>query len=245
VVSATGGLHGSLIAIPSEPGVSGILARMSRPDWVRFDGLGCTCAPGFIIRRRTASWSKLIRTMKTLQSRPHKVSTHTKGQTHLPAPVSVVRCLMPNCLIVPCLRDGGVWLGACRQASSLHVIVDAAGGAEAAFPSRRARVKRAGRYAARSCSTSSGISIHRWVETSCSMMFIGKTGASCLGRNPLVRRGQRRLIGVGRSAASCTTGEASHFFKSELYLIHCLIPVKLIKRNGQFTTSCRPDQWKH
>ena len=48
----------SLIAMPSEPGWSGVSARMARPAAVRSDGDLCTVAPNVsIISRRYGFWS--------------------------------------------------------------------------------------------------------------------------------------------------------------------------------------------
>jgi hypothetical protein len=48
----------SLMAMPSDPGVSGILARMFRPAWVWSDGLGMHVAPQVsIMSRRYGFWS--------------------------------------------------------------------------------------------------------------------------------------------------------------------------------------------
>ena len=61
----------SLMAIPSEPGVFGISLRMFLPAFVSLLGLATQFAPQTcIISFLKGFWSKLIRTIKTLHSRP-------------------------------------------------------------------------------------------------------------------------------------------------------------------------------
>ena len=112
----------SLMAMPRLPGVSGILARMSRPALVSVAGLATQLAPQVcIISLRNGFWSKLMRTMKTLHSRPIRLHAKARALPHWPAPVSVVSRLMPNCLLYQACGTAvlGLWLPAGLTLSSL------------------------------------------------------------------------------------------------------------------------------
>ncbi len=100
VGSVTAASMASLMAMPRLPGVSGIWARMFRPAFVSVLGLATQLAPQTCIMiLRKGFWSKLMRTMKTLHSRPMSRQAKARALPHWPAPVSVVRRSMPNCLL--------------------------------------------------------------------------------------------------------------------------------------------------
>ncbi len=110
------------MAMPSDPGVSGVLARISRPAWVSCDGLAMHLAPQVsIINRRKGFWVKLIRTMNTLQSRPTSAQANARALPHCPAPVSVASRLMPNCLLYQACGTAvlGLWLPGGEKPSCL------------------------------------------------------------------------------------------------------------------------------
>src|SRR5450631_2290658 len=105
----------SLMAMPRLPGVSGMLAKIVRPALVSLDGLATQLAPHTcIIILRNGFWSKLIRTMKTLHSSPIRLQANARAVPHCPAPVSVVRRLMPNFLLYQACGTAvfGLWLPA-------------------------------------------------------------------------------------------------------------------------------------
>ena len=72
------------------------------------------------LRRRT-----MVRTMYTLHSRSYCAQAKASAVPHWPAPVSVVRRLMPSCLVVEGLRHGGVGLVRAGRAARLVLVVDA------------------------------------------------------------------------------------------------------------------------
>src|SRR5512146_2773138 len=101
------------MAMPSEPGVLGISARIFLPAFVSLLGLATQFAPQTcIISFLKGFWSKLIRTMKTLHSRPMSLHAKARAEPHWPAPVSVVRRLIPNCLLYHACGTAvfGLWL---------------------------------------------------------------------------------------------------------------------------------------
>ena len=74
----------SLMAMPRLPGVSGFFARIARPALVSVLGLATHSAPQIcIISLRNGFWSKLIRTMKTLHSRPMQRAGEGQGAAPL------------------------------------------------------------------------------------------------------------------------------------------------------------------
>ena len=86
----------SLMAMPSEPEESGCSARMARPALVSSDGLATQLPPQVsIIRRRYGLLSYDTRTMNTLHSMSNRLQANDSDEPHWPAPVSVVRRLMP------------------------------------------------------------------------------------------------------------------------------------------------------
>ena len=116
-------------------------------------------------------------------------------------------------LVVPGLRDGGVGLVAAGRARRPRSCSRCGPGVLRAFSSRRARYSGAGppqRTAApappRGCRSTA------WWLTSCSMRFIGKTGASISGPDGLAVGPQRRQqrAWAGRPPG-CTTGGESLF----------------------------------
>jgi len=70
---------------------------------------------------RKGFWSKLMRTMNTLHSMPTSLQLIAKALPHWPAPVSVVRYLMPNCLLYHACATAvfGLWLPAGETPSFL------------------------------------------------------------------------------------------------------------------------------
>ena len=86
----------SLMAIPSEPGLSGSASTTARPAAVRVLGERWTCPPkASIMRRRYGFWSKLAPTCQISHSRPKSAQAKARAVPHWPAPVSVVRRRMP------------------------------------------------------------------------------------------------------------------------------------------------------
>ena len=122
MLSVTAASMASLMAMPRLPGVSGMLARMVRPALVRLLGLAMQFAPHTcIISLRKGFCSKLMRTMKTLHSRPIRLHAKASALPHCPAPVSVVSRLIPNCLLYQAWGTAvlGLWLPAGLTLSSL------------------------------------------------------------------------------------------------------------------------------
>ncbi len=74
-----------------------------------------------IIVFRIGFCSKLMRTMKTLHSRPISAQANARALPHWPAPVSVVSFLMPNCLLYHAWATAvfGLWLPAGERLSFL------------------------------------------------------------------------------------------------------------------------------
>ena len=87
-------------AMPRDPGVSGVSARMARPASVRSDGDGCTAAPyTSISMRRYGFESKDARTCHTSTSMSKNCAAKARDAPHWPAPVSVVSFFMPSSLL--------------------------------------------------------------------------------------------------------------------------------------------------
>src|SRR5690606_34812587 len=89
----------SEMAMPSEPWLLGSAARILRPASVRLLGLAITSPPQVcIIERRNGFWSKLTFTMYTRTSMPNIWPASDSDEPHWPAPVSVVKRVIPACL---------------------------------------------------------------------------------------------------------------------------------------------------
>ncbi len=110
------------MAMPRLPGVSGNFSRICRPAFVSVLGLATQLAPHTCIMSfRNGFWSKLMRTMNTLHSRPSSAQANARALPHWPAPVSVVSRLIPNSLLYQAWATAvfGLWLPGGLTLSSL------------------------------------------------------------------------------------------------------------------------------
>ena len=109
---------------------------------------------------RNGFCSKLMRTMKTLHLSPTSCRRRPSALPHWPAPVSVVIVLMPELLVVPRLRNGGVGLVAAGRRNAFVLVVDLCRRSERLFQVYGAAQRRRS-PAVQDLRISSGMSIQR------------------------------------------------------------------------------------
>ena len=129
---------------------------------------------------------------KDLAFQPDQLAGKRQGRTPLAGAGFGGQPFDAELLIVPRLRHGGIGLVAAGGAECFHLCNRSWPASPGTAPDTPHGASGAGRQRYRISRISSGISIHRWVLTSCSMIFIGKTGASISGVIGLAIRAQRR-----------------------------------------------------